>query len=266
MIDYVSIMHENTKDTYNIHRTSHTDNIQTFITGKSLGSHLEKIIGDHGELTSMVVSPKHLNKTITQEVITAEKSSEDLSARLPSDMKVVNSNALTFFGPFLSPESPNALSTMDTADICIAARRVIRDQLVNTSSSSVTLSNSGADDSELPVIYSIQGLSLFCPIHFDTELGWRLSYGLIDTGSGINIVRESFLKRLFDNRAVDIRLMKNQSLRVRVANSNVWNLSIKAVITYYIHDIPFTQEFWVSPLLREDILLGMPALSLQSRR
>ena len=102
-------------------------------------------------------------------------------------------------------------------------------------------------------------LALYCPI----KIGRTETYALVDCGAGINLANSRFIASLiseFGKRGIEV---VRDRLVVRVADGKNWILNRKANIRYEVSGQEFVQEYWLSPDLKEDVLLGMPSLRAQ---
>ena len=86
------------------------------------------------------------------------------------------------------------------------------------------------------------------------------AHALVDTGASINLIHESFLRRVA--RAPHDRPMqfRDTSLRVSVANGNRWQLDKSVTLRFSLGEHEFESNFYVAAKLSEDVLLGIPAL------
>ena len=83
---------------------------------------------------------------------------------------------------------------------------------------------------------------------------------LIDNGANINLINERILSKLVSILPPDQLQISNDTLTASVANGARWVLRTKATITFHVDQHLYIDEFWVTPNLKEDVLLGMPAL------
>lgn len=108
-------------------------------------------------------------------------------------------------------------------------------------------------------------LSLFCPI----QIGNSTVHALLDTGAGINMANTRYINSLVKGKPApaspspDITVTRG-NLTVRVADGKMWKLTQKAEINYLVRGKQFRNTFWLSPDLKEDMLMGMPGLRAQN--
>ena len=109
---------------------------------------------------------------------------------------------------------------------------------------------------EVQVCTAFSQLALYCPV----EIKGTKAYGLVDCGAGINLANSRFIAKLVSDFGSDGIEVVRDRLVVRVADGNNWVLNRRARIQYLVGGCHFRQTFWLSPDLKEDLLLGMPAL------
>ena len=112
-------------------------------------------------------------------------------------------------------------------------------------------------------VYVLHGLSLYCPMDF---LSLR-SYGLVDTGAGANLINSATVRKIIESNgshAMAILKVRKKRLVVKVANDKTWVLNEVATVEFKVRGHTFEDEFWVTPEMQEDVLLGIPALRKMS--
>ena len=122
-------------------------------------------------------------------------------------------------------------------------------------------SNTGNYYSDEPQtqVYVLHGLSLYCPIDFLVSR----AYGLVDTGAGANLINSATVRRIIESNgahAMSILSVRKKRLVVKVANDKRWTLNEVASVEFKVRGQTFRDEFWVTPDMQEDVLLGLPAL------
>ena len=111
----------------------------------------------------------------------------------------------------------------------------------------------------LTKVYVLSGLSLYCRM----DLLAIVAYGLVDTGAGCNLINSSTVRRIVEangKHAMSVLSIRNQRLVVKVANDKTWVLKKVATLQFEVGGETFTDDFWVTPEMQEDVLLGLPAL------
>ena len=115
-------------------------------------------------------------------------------------------------------------------------------------------------DLEGTLVYTaFSQLALNCPI----KIGQTETYALVDCGAGINLANSRFIAKLVNEFGKGSIEVVRDRLVVRVADGKNWILNRKATIRYEVGGQEFVQEHWLSPDLKEDVLLGMPSLRAQ---
>jgi len=116
---------------------------------------------------------------------------------------------------------------------------------------------------ETKKVYQMHGLSLYCEAEF---MNLTLSC-LTDCGAGVNLISKRVIGRLLENTGqhiVNSISLRNKSLTVSVANEDKWQLNQVATITFRVGGEPFTQDFWITDNIKEDVFFGIPALRAMS--
>ena len=99
-------------------------------------------------------------------------------------------------------------------------------------------------------------MAVYCPI----QVGLASTHALVDCGAWINLANSCFMARVMEKYGrQDIEVVQDR-LGVRLAEGTSWALNCRATVRYKVGGEEFRQTFWLSPKLKEDVLLGMPAL------
>ena len=116
------------------------------------------------------------------------------------------------------------------------------------------------ENREIKLVYTaFSQLALYCPV----RIGQVETHALVDCGAGINLANSSYIAKIVSEFGKDRIKVERGRLVVRVADGKNWVLNRKATIRYEVGGQLFVQDYWLSPDLKEDMLLGMPSLRAQ---